>query len=80
MKSGLRASGYGIGYSLAVVIPSFSGAYLLVLRHFMPYALTPVVLIALAGVLLIAGALMGPETRDVELGAVEQTVVSVRAA
>ena len=47
----------------------------------MSYALTPVVLIALAGVLMIAGALMGPETRDVELGAVEHTAaVSARAA
>jgi MFS family permease len=63
----VRASGYGIGYSLAVVIPAFAGAYLLLLRAFMPYAYTPVVLIALAGVLMVVGALMGPETRDVEL-------------
>ncbi len=67
----VRASGYGIGYSLAVVIPAFAGAYLLVLRNFMPYAFTPVVLIALAGVLMVAGALMGPETRDVELHAID---------
>lgn len=68
----VRASGYGIGYSLAVIIPAFSGAYLLVLRNFLPYAYTPVVLLVLAGVLMIIGALMGPETRDVELGAVDQ--------
>ena len=67
----IRASGYGIGYSLAVIIPAFSGAYMLLLRAIMPYAYTPVVLIALSGVLIIAGALMGPETRDVELGAVD---------
>lgn len=67
----IRASGYGIGYSLAVVIPAFSGAYMLVLQGIMPYAYTPVVLIGLSGVLVIVGALIGPETRDVELHAVD---------
>ena len=65
----LRASGYGIGYSLAVIIPAFSAAYMLALQHIMPYAYTPVVLIALSGILIVIGALMGPETRDVELDA-----------
>ncbi len=63
----LRASGYGIGYSLAVVIPAFSGFYMLGLKAFMPYVYTPVVLLAGAGLLMIVGGLMGPETRDVEL-------------
>jgi Major Facilitator Superfamily len=67
----IRASGYGIGYSLAVIIPVFSGAYMLALQTIMPYAYTPVVLIALSGVLIIVGALLGPETRDVDLGAVD---------
>jgi MFS family permease len=67
----VRASGYGIGYSLAVIIPAFSGAYMLVLQEIMPYVYTPVVLIALSGILIIVGALMGPETRDVELSAVD---------
>jgi MFS family permease len=65
----LRASGYGIGYSLAVIIPAFAGFYLLVLRAFMPYAYTPIVLLAISGVLIIVGALMGPETREVEMHA-----------
>ena len=63
----VRASGYGIGYSVAVVIPSFSGIYLLWLSNVMPYLLTPIVLIVIAPLLMIVGALMGPETRDVEL-------------
>ena len=67
----VRASGYGIGYSLAVIIPAFNGAYMLALQGIMPYAYTPVVLIALSGVLIIVGALMGPETRDVELHPVD---------
>jgi MFS family permease len=63
----VRASGYGIGYSLAVIVPAFAGFYMLGLAQFMPYVYTPVVLLVLAGVLIILGALMGPETRDVEL-------------
>ena len=63
----VRASGYGIGYSLAVVIPSFSGLYLLWLGHVMPYVFTPIVLIVIAGVLMITGALLGPEPRQAEL-------------
>jgi MFS family permease len=66
----IRASGYGIGYSLAVVVPAFSGAYMLGLKGLMPYVYTPVVLIALAGILIVVGALLGPETRDVELRAI----------
>jgi len=63
----VRASGYGIGYSLAVVIPSFSGIYVLWLSHVMPYLYAPILLLGLAGLLMIVGALLGPETRDVEL-------------
>jgi MFS family permease len=63
----VRASGYGIGYSLAVVIPSFSGIYVLWLAHVMPYLYAPIILVVLAPMLMIIGAMMGPETRDVEL-------------
>ena len=63
----VRASGYGIGYSLAVVIPSFSGIYVLWLSNLIPYLYAPILLLGLAGVLMVAGALLGPETRDVEL-------------
>lgn len=63
----VRASGYGVGYSAAVVIPAFAGFYLLWLSSLMPYVFTPMVLLMVAGGLIIAGALLGPETRDVEL-------------
>ena len=63
----VRASGYGIGYSLAVVLPSFSGIYVLWLSHLVPYLYAPALLLALGGLLMIVGALLGPETRDVEL-------------
>ena len=63
----VRASGYGIGYSLAVVIPSFSGIYVLWLAHLMPYLYTPIVLLGVAGILMVTGVLLGPETREAEL-------------
>ncbi|HET6606883.1 MAG TPA: MFS transporter [Rhodopila sp.] len=66
----IRASGYGIGYSAAVVIPAFAGFYLLGLAKWMPYEFTPLVLLVVSGILVVTGALMGPETRDVEMQAV----------
>jgi MFS family permease len=75
----VRASGYGIGYSLAIIIPSFSGIYLLWLAHLMPYLYTPIVLIIVAPVLMIIGALFGPETRDVELHLPNLGVVPAQA-
>ena len=65
--TGVRASGYGIGYSLAAIIPSFFFSYLLALARLMPYVYTPLVLIVLAGLLQIIGAWLGPETRHVDL-------------
>jgi hypothetical protein len=65
--TGVRASGYGIGYSLAAIIPSFFSFYLLGLARLMPYVYTPLVLIVLAGLLQIIGAWLGPETRHVDL-------------
>jgi MFS family permease len=63
----IRASGYGIGYSAAVVIPAFTGFYLLGLSSLMPYEFAPLVLLVVSGVLIIAGGLLGPETREVEM-------------
>ncbi len=65
----VRASGYGIGYSVAVIVPAFAGFYMLGLKAIMPYVYTPVVLVGISGILIILGSLMGPETRDVELHA-----------
>jgi MFS family permease len=68
--TGVRASGYGIGYSLAAIIPSFFSIYMLALRRLMPFEYTPLVLIVLAGLLQIIGAWLGPETRHVDLAGV----------
>lgn len=66
---GIRASGYGIGYSLAVIIPSFYAFYQGGLAAAMPRAYTPLVLLVIAGVLIMAGAALGPETREVDMAA-----------
>lgn len=73
-RTGIRSAGYGISYSLATVIPGFYSFYLLGLGKVMPYPYTPIVLLVLGGLLLVVGALMGPETKDVDFFAVDEAV------
>ena len=54
----LRASGYGLAYNASILVPSFYSFYMLGLRYLMPYAYTPVVLIAVGGACTAAGALL----------------------
>jgi MFS family permease len=66
--TGCRASGYGIGYSAATIIPAFSSFYMLGLKGLgMPYEYTEIVIFGVGGLLLFVGALCGPETKHVEL-------------
>lgn len=62
----VRATGFGIGFSLSVIIPSFYAVYLDWLGNFMPFELTPVVLMAVGGLIGAWGAWLGPETKDVD--------------
>ncbi len=67
-STGVRASGYGIGYSMATVLPAFSSFYMLGLARLgMAYEYTEVAIFALGGLLLMVGALMGPQTNHVEI-------------
>jgi len=66
-RTGIRSSGYGVSYSLATIVPGFYSFYMLGLGNLMPYEFTPIVLLALGGVLLTVGALAGPETKHVDL-------------
>lgn len=61
----VRASGFGLGYSLAVVIPSFYAFYQIWLGHLVAPRYTAVVILVVGGLLMTVGAVMGPETRDV---------------
>jgi MFS family permease len=68
-NTGVRASGYGLGYSAAMIIPAFSSFYMLGLQAIgMSYAYTELAIFALGGILLTVGALAGPETNHVEMG------------
>lgn len=69
---GVRASGFGIGYSLAVILPSFYSFVMLWMAHFMPYKFTQIPLLALGGLLILIGAAMGPETKDVDIAEPER--------
>lgn len=63
----VRASGFGLGYSLAVVIPSFYAFYQIWLSHVVPMRYTPIVILVIGSLLISVGAAMGPETRDVAI-------------
>lgn len=65
--SRIRASGFGVGYSLALVLPAFYSFYLAWLSALMPDYLAPVVLIVIAGALVSIGGALGPETKDADL-------------
>lgn len=63
----VRSSGYGIAYSLPSVIPAFYPYLMIGLSSLMPYAYTPLVLLALGGLFLIAGSWLSSDLRHVEL-------------
>lgn len=65
--TGVRASGYGVGYSLALIIPALTPFYMLGLQNVMPYVYTPVVILVVGGLFITIGALLGPETKNVDL-------------
>ncbi|MDJ1657145.1 MFS transporter [Raoultella sp. Ech2A] len=65
----VRATGFGVGFSLSVILPSFYAFYMSWLSALMPLALTAVFLLVLGGVIGTVGALMGPETKNVDFSA-----------
>lgn len=67
----VRASGYGVGYSLALIIPAFYAFYLELISKAMPAQYAPAVLLVVGGLMLTWGAARGPETRDVDMGRIE---------
>jgi MFS family permease len=62
----VRATGFGVGFSLSVIIPSFYAFYMSGLGLVMPFNATPAVLLLIGGVIATLGAYMGPETKDVD--------------
>lgn len=64
--TGVRASGFGLGYSLAIILPAFYVFYQAGLAHFMPFKYTVIGLVVIGAVLVFIGAAWGPETKDVD--------------
>ncbi|MGI4985116.1 MAG: MFS transporter [Janthinobacterium lividum] len=62
----VRATGFGVGFSLSVIVPSFYAFYMNWLGALIPLQTTSAVLLCLGGVIGTIGAFMGPETRDVD--------------
>lgn len=63
----IRSTGYGVGYSLALIAPAFYQFYLQRFDGVMPAHLAPGVLLVLAGLLISLGGFLGPETKDVDM-------------
>ncbi|WP_022881870.1 MFS transporter [Gryllotalpicola ginsengisoli] len=59
----LRGTGYGLSYSLPLIVTGFYAYYQNWLGHIVPFAYTPVVLLVLAGVLMVVGGFLSAETR-----------------
>jgi MFS family permease len=76
--TGMRASGFGLGYSLAVVIPAFYAFYQDQLSHVMSSTYTVLPLLVIGGLLITLGGALGPETRDVDLADVRDTSPATR--
>jgi MFS family permease len=62
----VRATGFGVGFSLSVVIPSFYAFYMNWLGQIFSVRLAPAMLLFIGALIGTVGAAMGPETRDVD--------------
>lgn len=63
----VRASGYGVAYSLPSIIPALYGYYMVWLGNVMDYDYTPIVIGSLGAVCLIIGGYIAKDVRHVDL-------------
>lgn len=63
----VRASGYGVAYTLPSVVPAFYGYYMVWMGNVMDYDYTPVVIGGLGALCLIVGGFVAKDLRHVEL-------------
>ncbi|WP_076861340.1 MFS transporter [Bradyrhizobium mercantei] len=66
-ETGFRATGFGIGWSLSSIVPSFYAFYITALDQVLPPEMSPSVLLLCGSILALCGAIAGPETKDVDL-------------
>ncbi len=62
----VRATGFGIGFSLSVILPSFYAVYVNWLGQLISPHAAPAALLFIGAVIATIGAALGPETRDVD--------------
>jgi hypothetical protein len=62
----VRATGFGIGFSLSVVLSYSYAFYLNRLGYVVPPCAAPAALLFIGGVIATIGAALGPETRDAD--------------
>lgn len=58
----VRSSGYGVAYSMSIVLPTFYPYYLPLLQRIFGSHGAVALLLTLAGILIATGAWIGPET------------------
>lgn len=63
----VRSSGFGMVFSIPVIIPSLYGVYVDLLRGVISPNAMPFIFAGIGCVLMVVGAVIGPETKDVEL-------------
>ncbi|MFD2419743.1 MFS transporter [Amycolatopsis pigmentata] len=73
----VRSSGWGVAYSTAVVVPSFFAYYQIWLSHLVPAVYTAGILAALGGVIILIATRSGPETRGIDLHALEKQAAAI---
>jgi len=75
-STSVRSTGFGLGWSMGVIIPAFFAFYMNWLSNFMPYTATPAVLLAIGGILVAVGAFVGPETNDIDIAVARDAEVA----
>jgi MFS family permease len=66
-----RSIGFGLGYSLAVILPSFYATYMQWLSGAMPARLSVLVIVGSGAVLVAVAAAIGPETIHIHFKAAD---------
>jgi MFS family permease len=65
-QTGVRATGFGLSYGMAIILPAFYFFYQAGLANFMPFKYTVLVLVVVGAAFIFVGAAWGPETKDVD--------------
>ncbi|MEU1980885.1 MFS transporter [Nocardia sp. NPDC019395] len=76
----IRATGYGVGYSLALVVPAFYAFYISGLSDLFSERAAVPILAVIGGCLVALGATFGPETRDVDMRETDSSAMPAQVA